>query len=125
MKMPSHKDVKLYLGECLKGDLHDLVDASGWFTIPESKLGHHIVCAGASGQGKTESLIRIAQGAVVCYGWKVYYIDAKGSYKGAEKFLAAMYDAGLSKISFFPNATSTYDAWRGDSQALYNKLISV
>lgn len=117
------QNTMLTLGEFLKGDLYDLVDVSGKFFIPEDKLGHHLVIVGESGSGKTETLLRIAQGAAYCYGWKVFYIDGKGSVRTARKFFASMYDAGVSKIAYFPDAT--YNGWRGDARALYNKLLSI
>jgi hypothetical protein len=122
MKMAQIFNSKLTLGEFLKGDLYDL-EQSGRFFIPEDKLGHHIVIAGESGKGKTETLLRIAQGAAYCHGWKVFYIDGKGSVGTAKKFLASMFDAGVNKIAYFPDAT--YNGWKGDARTLYNKLLSV
>lgn len=117
------ENVKLYLGEYIKGNLLDMVDHSWLFELSQKSLGLHHVILGASGSGKTETTLRIAQGARLLYGMKVIFIDAKGDFETAEKFLASMYDTGISKISYFPG--TSYDAWRGNRRALFNKLLSI
>jgi len=95
----------------------------GWFTLPEQAVAHHLVCVGASGSGKTETLLRIAYGVAKVYGWQVLFLDAKGDRQTAVRFVAAMLQAGRQQIKMFPAAF--YDGWRGDGNALLNRLIAI
>lgn len=108
----------------------------GWthkqfFTVPLSALRQHIVCLGASGSGKTETLYRLAYGARRVYGLQVIYLDAKGEEKqGAEyeedtaaRFVAAMRAAGASRVAVFP--ATLYNGWLGTPTVLANRLLSV
>jgi hypothetical protein len=81
------------------------------------------VVIGATGSGKTETVLRIARGAVADLGWRVYYIDAKGDPRTMDRFAAAMQAAGAGRIKTFP--TAPYDGWRGDPLALLNRLMAV
>ncbi len=103
-------------------------DLSGWVVngqvvYPEDALGRHLVVIGATGSGKTETVLRIARGAVADLGWRVYYIDAKGDRRTMVRFAAAMQAAGAGQIKTFPSAS--YDGWRGDPLALLNRLMAV
>ena len=95
----------------------------GWFPLSEQALAHHLVCVGASGSGKTETLLRIAYGAAKVYGWQVLFLDAKGDRQTATRFVAAMLQGGKRRIKMFPAAF--YGGWRGDANALLNRLIAI
>lgn len=101
------------------------------FTFPLATLHHHVVCLGATGSGKTETLLRIAYGACKVYGMQVIFLDAKGEAKSvahyqedmAARFIAAMRLAGAAKVKLFP-ATS-YNGWLGTPTDLIDRLLSV
>lgn len=101
------------------------------FTVPLSALCQHLVCLGASGSGKTETLYRLAYGARRVYGFQVIYLDAKGEEKRgdareedtAARFVAAMRAAGASHVAVFP--ATLYNGWQGTPTVLANRLLSV
>lgn len=95
----------------------------GWYILPEGDLAQHSVCVGAPGSGKTETLLRIAYGAARVYNWQVFFLDAKGDYTTAVRFVAAMLAARKSRIKMFPAAS--YNGWNGDGNALLNRLIVI
>jgi hypothetical protein len=102
-----------------------------YFTLPAEALRHHIVCLGASGSGKTETLLRLAYGARATYQYQVIYLDAKGEEKQAAeqeadtaaRFVATMRAAGAQRIALFP--ATHYQGWLGSPTALTNRLLSV
>ncbi len=85
------------------------------FTFPLEALRHHIVCLGASGSGKTETLLRLAYGARRVYRQQVIYLDAKGEQKPGA--------AGATSVKIFP--ATHYNGWLGTPTALHNRLLSV
>lgn len=101
------------------------------FTFPLDALRHHVVCLGATGSGKTETLLRLAYGARKVYGQQVIFLDAKGDEKPeaelsedtATRFVAAMRLAGATTIRVFP--ATHYDGWQGTPTVLANRLLSV
>ncbi len=109
------------LGTYLGGDLHSWVRA-GDLLYPLGELRRHGVLIGEPGFGKTETILRLAVIAA-SYGWQIIFIDLKGSYRTAARFVASMQQAGMSAIKTFP--AMPYDGWRGDARALYNRLMAM
>jgi hypothetical protein len=107
------------LGHYEGGELAELV-YSGALCLPPELLAVHGVIAGEPGAGKTTTLIKLAAIAR-SYGCRVIYLDLKGSRKTAALFLAAMAALGINDARVYPLAA--FDGWRGDAQALYNKLM--
>lgn len=107
------------LGTFQGGELAELV-YKGELCLPPSLLELHGVITGEPGAGKTTTLIKLA---VIArrYGRRIMYLDLKGSRKTAALFLAAMAALGVHDARVYPLAA--YDGWRGDAQALYNKLM--
>jgi hypothetical protein len=101
------------------------------FGFPASALHLHAIALGASGSGKTETLLRIAYGARHNYGQQVIYLDAKGESKSDEeasqdnaaRFLATMLAAGATSLQIFP--ATHYNGWYGTPTELKNRLLSV
>jgi len=93
------------------------------FCLPFEYLILHAVVIGASGSGKSETLLRIAIAAAKILKWQVIYIDAKGDYKFAAKFLLAMQDAGITNVRMFPR--DKYDGWRGSRDAMLSRLLAI
>lgn len=93
-----------------------------WFVLPEDILNKHGVLIGGSGTGKTYTMLRIATLAAL-YGWKIFYLDAKGDKQTAAQFLALMRVLGKERVAMFP--ARGYDGWQGNSGAILNRLMAV
>jgi hypothetical protein len=125
-----HQDVPEVLqghpvvGASVTGDLPAWVQGP-WMTIPIGELRKPCVVVGESRAGKTTTLLRLAYLVVKVLGWHVIYIDCKGDEDLAVDFTASMLAAGLNQedIRVFPYAT--YNAWKGDGAAIFNKLIGI
>ncbi len=109
------------LGVYLGGELDEWV-YGGQFCIPAQALQLHGTVLGEPGFGKTVTLLRLATIAAR-YGMQVIYLDLKGSQQTAAQFVAAMRYAGLGRIKVFPH--EAYDGWRGDANAIYNRLMAL
>lgn len=101
------------------GELSELVYAGNFCLLPDM-LETHGVLVGEPKQGKTYTLLQLARIARV-YGRKVFFLDLKGSRRTAALFLAVMTSLGIKNVKLFP--LEAYDGWRGDPQALYNRLM--
>jgi hypothetical protein len=112
---------QLILGAPITGDLD--WRCRGYLPYPPDVLGRHLVLVGASGQGKSETAVRLAAGAAAAYGWQVFFLDAKGDLAMAARFWAAMQAGGKTNLAMMPSRP--FDVWRGDSTALLNRLLSV
>ncbi len=109
------------LGAYLGGELDEWM-YGGQFCIPAEALLLHGTVLGEPGFGKTITLLRLATIAAR-YGMQVIYLDLKGSQQTAAQFVAAMRYAGLRRIKVFPH--EAYDGWRGDANAIYNRLMAL
>ena len=78
---------------------------------------------GASGSGKSETLLRIALAAAKALGWQVIFIDLKGDYKAMARFVIAMEEAGISNVRLFP--MQGYNGWVGTRDALLSRLLAI
>lgn len=112
----------IVLGVPIEGMLLDWIKHR-FFTLPFEELIRHAVVIGASGSGKSETLLRIAIAVAKVLGWQVIFIDAKGDYKAAAKFLLLMQKAGITNVRMFP--VEPYDGWRGSRDALLSKLLAI
>ena len=93
------------------------------FLIPRDALSHHIVMAGGTGSGKTNSAEVLEFGAAVSYRPQIIHLDCKGSRRGMKRFLALMHSAGIARVRLFP--VDAYDGWRGDARALLARLVQI
>ena len=116
------KEPALVLGIPIEGTLLKWIKER-FFCLPLVYLQLHAVVIGASGYGKSETLIRIAVAAAKVLGWQVIFVDAKGDYKNAAKFLLAMKDAGITNVKMFPY--EAYNGWVGTRDALLSRLLSI
>ena len=107
------------IGSYEGGELAELV-YGGELCIPPEWLELHGVLVGEPKHGKTTTLIRLATIAKL-YGRKPIYLDLKGSKRTAALFLSAMSMLGVRSVKLFP--LEAYDGWRGEPQALYNRLM--
>jgi hypothetical protein len=109
-------------GAAIDGDLHTWL-AGQWLTIPEPELAKHGIVLGGSGSGKTVSLLRIAYVAARIYGYKVFYLDAKGDRATAAQFVAMMHAAQVGRVRMFPR--EPFNGFRGDANAILNRLMAI
>ena len=109
------------LGVYLGGNLYEWVFGNQ-LCIPIEALRRHGAVVGEPGYGKTMTFLRLASIAVR-YGMQVIYIDLKGSKQTAAQFLATMHALGVRRIKVYPR--EAYDGWRGDANALYNRLMAM
>jgi hypothetical protein len=109
------------LGAYLRGELDEWV-CGGQLCIPVEALQQHGTVLGEPGFGKTITLLQLAAIAAR-YGMQVIFLDLKGSQKTAVQFVAAMRHVGLARIKVFPS--EAYDGWRGDANAIYNRLMAL
>jgi hypothetical protein len=86
------------------------------------RLRRHMLVCGATGAGKTETLLRIAWGVAKSSHAPVFYLDGKGDTQTAERFCGLMADAGRS-TRVFPN--EPLHAWRGEPHEVHGRLMEV
>jgi hypothetical protein len=109
------------LGAYLGGDLYEWVYGNQ-LCLPLDEFVRHGTIIGEPGYGKTMTLLRLATIALH-YGVQLVYLDLKGSKQTAALFVAATRLAGVRRIKVYPN--EAYDGWRGDANALYNRLMAM
>ena len=98
------------------------------FFVPEEALGHHLVIAGGTGSGKTNSAEVLEYAAATTYRPQIIHFDCKGSRDGMARFVALMAAAGITpeRVRLFP--AEAYDGWRGGSdpeRAILGRLVQV
>jgi hypothetical protein len=121
-RLPEQVCGQMALGLPIQGDLHEWI-VRGLFVLPTQELSRHGVVLGASGSGKSETLLRLAVGAARVLGWQVIYIDGKGDEDAGVRFVAAMKSAGVQRVKLFP--AEAYNGWVGNEQALLSRLLAV
>ncbi len=109
------------LGTFLGGDLYEWA-RGGQLCIPLEEMWRHGTVVGEPGYGKTMTLLRLATMAAH-YGMQVIFLDLKGSQQTAAQFVAAMRMLGVGRLKAYPQ--QAYDGWRGDANALYNRLMAM
>ena len=62
--------------------------------LSPERLCRHVLVCGATGSGKTETLLRLAWTVAKCSDAPVFYLDGKGDRDTAGRFCALMADAG-------------------------------
>lgn len=109
------------LGRRLLGDAV-LDSRASQVVLGFKRLARHVLVAGSNGSGKTETALRIAHEVASKTDAAVFMIDPKGDLATAQRFVGLMEAAGRSP-RVFPN--EPFDAWRGDGNALVNRLLEV
>jgi hypothetical protein len=93
------------------------------FDLGAEEVAQHIFVPGASGSGKTTTLVRLADGALA-NGYAVVIIDCKGVGLGAvARSLASRHDVPLTIVDPQDPGTVGYDPCSGDAPTIANKLI--
>jgi conjugal transfer pilus assembly protein TraD len=94
----------------------------GLVLLSQQRLCRHLLVCGATGSGKTETVLRLAYAVAKCSDTPVFYLDGKGDRQTAERFTALMNDAGRTP-RVFPN--EPVDGWRGEPHEIQGRLMEI
>jgi hypothetical protein len=94
----------------------------GMVLLSPGRLCRHLLVCGATGSGKTETLLRLAWTLARTSDAPVFYLDGKGDRETAARFVGLMADAGRS-TRVFPN--EPFDAWRGQAHEIHGRLMEI
>ena len=89
---------------------------------PGTRLCRHVLVCGATGSGKTETVLRLAWTVAKHSDAPVFYLDGKGDRENAERFCGLMADAGR-ETRVFPN--EPFDGWRGQAHEIHGRLMEI
>lgn len=90
--------------------------------LPVERLRRHVLVCGATGSGKTETLLRLAWTLAKRSDSQLFYLDGKGDRENAERFVGLMNDAGR-QTRVFPH--EPFDGWRGEPHELKGRLMEI
>jgi hypothetical protein len=90
--------------------------------LSPGRLCRHVLVCGATGSGKTETVLRLAWTAAKCSDAPVFYLDGKGDRDTARRFCALMADAGR-RTRVFPG--EAFDGWRGEAHEIHGRLMGI
>ncbi len=90
--------------------------------LSEERLCRHLLVCGATGAGKTETLLRLAWTVAKESDAPVFYLDGKGDRENAERFAGLMAGAGR-ETRVFPN--EPFDACRGEAHEIQSRLMEI
>jgi len=90
--------------------------------LSKERLCRHVLVCGATGSGKTETVLRLAWAVARGTEAPVFYLDGKGDRATAERFVGLMADAGR-RARVFPN--EPLDGWRGEPHELRGRLLEI
>jgi hypothetical protein len=90
--------------------------------VSPERLCRHVLVCGATGSGKTETLLRLAWAVAKFTGAPVFYLDGKGDRDTARRFCALMGDAGRPTRVFPVDA---FDGWRGEPHEIQGRLMQI
>ena len=94
----------------------------GLVLFSRERLCRHVLVCGATGSGKTETLLRLAWTIAKRSDAPVFYLDGKGDRENAKRFMGLMADAGrVTRV--FPN--EPFDGWRGEPHEIRGRLMEV
>jgi conjugal transfer pilus assembly protein TraD len=94
----------------------------GMVLLSPGRLCRHLLVCGATGSGKTETLLRLAWTLARTNDAPVFYLDGKGDRETAGRFAGLMADAGRA-TRVFPN--EPFDAWRGEPHEIHGRLMEI
>lgn len=94
---------------------------STWVQMSLDDVVHHTIVFGASGEGKTITLLRLVeQVARLAPDWRIFYVDAKARSTAAEVFPKTMNRTGRDCATFPGRALA---GWRGTPQEIAERLL--
>jgi len=93
------------------------------FNLDARELAQHVLMPGASGSGKTTTLVRIASGALA-NGYAVAFVDGKAGSLGHDaRKLAAQAHVPFTFVHPEERRSTGYDICTGDPADVANKLV--
>jgi conjugal transfer pilus assembly protein TraD len=90
--------------------------------LSQERLCRHLLVCGATGSGKTETLLRLAWCVAKESDGLVYYLDGKGDKQTAQRFSGLMADAGRT-TRVFPN--EPFAGWKGAPHEIHSRLMAI
>ena len=96
--------------------------SEGLVLLSPERLCRHMLVTGATGSGKTETLLRLAWTIAKASRAPVFYLDGKGDRQTAERFSGLMADAGRD-CRVFPH--EPFDGWRGHPHEIHGRLMEI
>ncbi len=90
--------------------------------LSAARMRRHVLVCGATGSGKTETLLRLAWTLAQRSDAPVFYLDGKGDRENAERFAGLMSEAGRD-TRVFPN--EPFDGWRGEPWEIRSRLMAM
>jgi hypothetical protein len=109
------------LGRRLSGE-RALPVKDGLVLVSQERLRRHMLVCGATGSGKTETVLRLAWLLAKCSDAPVFYLDGKGDRENAARFCGLMADAGR-EARVFP--VEPVDGWRGEPHEIQGRLMEI
>jgi hypothetical protein len=109
------------IGKQLAGE-RALPSDEGLVLLSPQRLCRHLLVCGATGSGKTETVLRLAYAAAKCSNNPVFYVDGKGDAENAQRFVGLMADAGRD-TRVFPH--EPFDGFRGEPHEIHGRLMEV
>jgi hypothetical protein len=94
----------------------------GMVLLSPQRLCRHVLVCGATGSGKTETLLRLAWTVARESDTPVFYLDGKGDRETAARFCGLMAGAGRT-TRVFPN--QPFDGWRGHAHEIHGRLMEI
>ncbi len=94
----------------------------GMALLSPERLCRHVLVCGATGSGKTETVLRLAWVVAKESDAPVFYLDGKGDRETAARFCGLMADAGRT-ARVFPN--EPFDGWRGAAHEIHGRLMEI
>jgi hypothetical protein len=94
----------------------------GMVLLSPQRLCRHVLVCGATGSGKTETVLRLAWAVARESDAPVFYLDGKGDHETAERFCGLMADARRT-VRVFPN--EPFDGWRGQAHEIHGRLMQI
>ena len=94
----------------------------GMVLLSPGRLCRHVLVCGATGSGKTETVLRLAWAVARESDAPVFYLDGKGDRETAARFCGLMADVGR-QTRVFPN--EPFDGWRGQAHEIHGRLMEI
>lgn len=94
----------------------------GMVVLSPGRLCRHLLVCGATGSGKTETLLRLAWTIAKSSSAPVFYLDGKGDRETAGRYAGLMADADrVTRV--FPN--EPLNGWRGEGHEVHGRLMEI
>jgi hypothetical protein len=90
--------------------------------LSPGRLCRHVLVCGATGSGKTETVLRLAWTVAKHSDAPVFYLDGKGDRDTARRFCGLMADAGRQTKAF---PLEAFDGWRGQAHEIHGRLMQI